>query len=64
MAVFKIVVVMLEGALGVVRRIDVDAFHTTGVEREQCLEGFEIVALDRRLFEAGSPTCSTGSRSR
>ena len=48
LAVFKVVVVMLESALGVVRRIDEDAFDTAGVERQKRLEGFEVVALDQQ----------------
>ena len=31
---------------GVVRRVDVDALHLTGVIRQQCLERDEVVALD------------------
>jgi hypothetical protein len=47
--VLEVVVVMLEGAAGVVGRIDVDALHTTGIVGEEGLEGFEVVALDEEV---------------
>ena len=37
LAVFEIVVVMFERAFGVVRRIDKNTFHATGIERQQRL---------------------------
>lgn len=49
---FEIVVVVLEGGAGVVGRVDIDALHLTGVERQQCLERFEVVALDEHVAGA------------
>ncbi len=44
---------MFEGGAGVVGRVDVDAFDSTGVSGEQGLEGFQIVALDQPVVGAG-----------
>ena len=44
--VFEVVVVMLERGAGVVRRIDVDALHFAGVERQQRLQRLQVVAVD------------------
>ena len=49
LAVFEIVVVVLEGRARVIRQINVDALHLAGVERQQDLEGFQIVALDEHV---------------
>ena len=46
LTVLQIVVVMLEGALGVVRRIDEDALDPPRAERQQRLERLQIVALN------------------
>lgn len=54
--VFQLVVVVLERALGVVGRVDEDALHLPAVERQQCLEGFEVVALNQQVVgDARSP---------
>jgi hypothetical protein len=47
--VLEVVVVMLEGRPGVVRRIDVDALHLAGEERQQRLQRLEVVALDQHV---------------
>ena len=44
--VFEVVVVMLERGAGVVRRIDVDALHLSGIERQQRLQRLQVVAVD------------------
>ena len=49
----QIVVVVLEGRARVVGRIDIDALHPPGVERQQRLQRFQIVALDQHV--AGVP---------
>ncbi len=46
---FETVVVMLEGRAGIIRRGDVDALHLTGVERQQHLQCFQVVALDEHV---------------
>ena len=43
------VVVMLEGAAGVVGRVDVDAFDLPGVVGQQGFEGVQVVALDQQV---------------
>ena len=50
MCVFKIVVVVLERAAGVVGRINEDALHPPRVERQQGFQGFEIIALYKQVF--------------
>jgi len=49
LGVLQLVVVMLERALRVVGRVDEDAFHPAAVERQQGLEGREVVALDQQV---------------
>ncbi len=49
----KVIVVMLEGAFGVVGRIDEDALHPAPVERQQGLEGLQVVALDQQVARGG-----------
>ena len=44
---------MLERALGVVRRVDVDALHPPAKERKQRLERFEVVALNQQISRSG-----------
>ena len=51
-SMFQVVVVVLERGAGVVRRIDVDALHTTSVKRQQCLQRLQVVPLDQ-------PCCRT-----
>ncbi|MDR2783477.1 MAG: hypothetical protein LBB48_06505 [Treponema sp.] len=41
-----VIVIMLKGASGIIRRVYVDAFHLPGIEGQQGFEGFEVVALD------------------
>lgn len=41
---------MLESALGVVRRIDVDALHPTPIERQQGFQRQQVVALNQQAF--------------
>ena len=50
MGVFQVVVVVLEGAAGVVGRVDEDALDAAGVEGQQRLEGLQIVALDEHVL--------------
>ena len=45
LTVLQVVVVMLERAPGVVRRIDEDAFHAAAIQRQQRLERFEANGL-------------------
>src|SRR5438132_11226872 len=45
------VVIMSEGAAGVVRRIDEDAFHLARVVRLQGLEREQVVAVDQNIVE-------------
>ena len=45
LGMFKVVVVMLKGRAGVVRRVYVDTLHTSCIERQQRLEGFQVVTL-------------------
>ena len=35
--------------LGVVWRVDEDAFHTTTIKRQQRLQGIEVVAVDQQI---------------
>ena len=42
---------MLEGAAGVVRRVDVDALDLAGELSLQCLEGKQVVAKDEAVVE-------------
>ncbi|OIQ86934.1 hypothetical protein GALL_311930 [mine drainage metagenome] len=49
LAVLQLVVVVLERALGVVRRVDEDAFHLACIERNQRLERQQVVALDQQV---------------
>jgi len=44
---------MLEGAPGFVERIDEDALDPTSVNRQQALEGIQIVALDEEVIGGG-----------
>ena len=46
----QVVVVVLEGALRVVRRVDEDALHPAPVKRQQGLEGLQVVALDQQVL--------------
>src|SRR3546814_3320293 len=39
--------------LGVVGRVDVDALHPAGVERQQGLQGLQVVALDEHVAGRG-----------
>ncbi len=41
---------------GVVRRVDVDALHLSGVIGQQGFEGNEVVALDNEVARAGVAT--------
>ena len=52
-SMFQVVVVVLERGAGVVRRIDVDALHTAGVERQQCLQRLQVVPLDQHVAGLG-----------
>ncbi len=49
LAMFEIVVVVLEGRARVVRRVNVDALHLPGIERQQRLQRFQVVALDEHV---------------
>ena len=49
LAVLKIVIVMLEGAPRVVRRVYENAFHATGVIGKQRLQRFKVVALNEHV---------------
>ena len=51
---FELVVVVLEGALRVVGRIDEDALHLSRVERDQRLESQQIIALDQQIIPVRS----------
>ena len=44
---------MLEGAAGVVGRIDEDALDLSGIDRQQGLQGVEVVALNNHVFGGG-----------
>ena len=50
LAVFELVVVVLESALGVVGRVDEDALHTSRIERDQGFQRKQVVALDEEIF--------------
>jgi hypothetical protein len=43
---FHIVIVMLKGGAGIIGRVYVDALYLSGIEGQQGLEGFKVVALD------------------
>ena len=47
--VFEIVVVVLECRTRVVGGVDVDALYPPGVERQECLQRLQIVALDQKV---------------
>jgi hypothetical protein len=46
---FEVVVVVLEGALGVVGRVNGDAPDAPGVVWQQGFEGVEVVALNEQV---------------
>jgi hypothetical protein len=48
--VLKIVVVMLERAARVVRRIDENTFHSSGIIGEQRFKRFKVVTLDQHVW--------------
>jgi len=50
--VLKVVVVVLEGGARVVGRIDIDAFHPTGIEGQQRFQRLQVVALDQYVARA------------
>jgi len=52
--VFQVVVVVLEGALGVVGRVDEDALDLAAMQRQQGLEGLQVVALDQQVVGGGA----------
>ena len=45
----QIVVVMLEGTLGVVGRVDKDALHLPGIKRQQCFQRIQVIALNQAV---------------
>ena len=49
LGVFQVVVVVLEGAFGVVGRVDEDALDLPAVKRQQAFQRFEVVALDQQV---------------
>jgi|GEM_PF-4479184 len=59
-AVLEVVVVVLKGVLGVVRRVYVDALHLPGVVGQQGLERFEVVAVDEHVGRGGVPPGERG----
>src|SRR5690606_14372682 len=46
----QLIVVVLEGGLGVVGRVDKNAFHLPAVERQQRLERQQVVTLDQQVL--------------
>lgn len=44
---------MLEGGLGVVGRVDEDALHPSGINRQQAFEGIQVVPLDEEIPGGG-----------
>ncbi len=49
----KVIVVVLKGRACIVGRVDIDALHTSGVIRQQGLEGLEVVTLDEEVILRG-----------
>jgi hypothetical protein len=50
---FHVVVIMLKGASGIIRRVYVDALYLPGIEGQQGFEGFKVVALDYNVSGVG-----------
>ena len=46
---FQRVIIMLEGAAGVVGRIDIDALHLACVVGKQGSQGLKVVALNEQI---------------
>ena len=46
----QLVVVMLKRALGVVGRINEDAFHPSAIKRQQRFERQQVVTLNQQVF--------------
>ena len=55
LAMFEIVVVMLKRRARVVRRVNVDTLHLAGIERQQCLQRLQIVALNQHVTHIRFP---------
>jgi len=51
--VLKVVIIVLEGATGIVGRIYENAFHASGIVRQQGFEGLEVVSLDEEVVLCG-----------
>jgi hypothetical protein len=43
---FHVIIVILKGGAGIIRRVYVDTLYLSGIEGQQGLEGFKVVALD------------------
>ena len=51
---------MLEGGVRVVRRVDIDALHPPGIERQQRLEGLQVVTLNQDIARVRLPRRQVG----
>lgn len=49
LTVFQIVVVVFEGALSVVGRVNEDALHPPSIKRNQRFQGQQVIALDDEI---------------
>ena len=45
----KIIVVVFESRMSIVRRVNVNAFDTLTIERQERLEGVEVIALHNQV---------------